>query len=659
MTYLTAGGEAVLRTLPAASAIQNLPVAPRPITLAPRALTAANWGPSVSLGAGSSITPSVGGAASAASGTAGTAAAAGGAASTALAIAAGVAALGFGFAVGDAIAGSLGIEYPGGKNALQYFAGGRSPGLGAIGGNSAAIQGETAGPPPFLGGQGVGVGYRVFYQYNDKGPGGNLIEPATQANVAFPPIGCVGPIKKMEAVGPFGAQQLILFHGPNFETVVSNSSAPQGSWFNLKITSVERLDGQPDTDGNPKGDPIPTSSPRANGLSTTSAPVAPAAPAAPAAPSTPTTPTIPPGEPVNPPAERKAPGLPNWLYQLPYAMPAATTGGLTLPPVKPGDNVTPVNTPKPDDEGTNNRPPRKTRLDDKCRCNAPLFNKLDDLENKLNRTLDTAGIVGDGGIFAYLVKMQTFAEKAWESTKLQKVMDALTLVTVLHNASMISRDVGETLGYAISQGLDVLGVEDEKGEALDVNGWFGKQTTAFFEGIFGVERWHGLNETWNKANRIITSASNIVYSIRSISDGVREVVETTGENVGKIGNALKKSGLVTERSYPWMAEKLRAQDRWSRKTARVMDGLESLENTSSAFAEVTSNVKEIQDEFGELQEQTAAFQALIGTPPNTPAVVTPADNAAIATAGDQAAINARSGPAVTAVDMEPALNAAT
>lgn len=300
-------------------------------------------------------------------------------------------------------------------------------------------------------------------------------------------------------------------------------------------------------------------------------------------------------------------------------------------------------------------PPPQNPTDTGCRCNSPVLSRLDEFEKKLGLNNIVSG-AGDASVMGYLQKMQGFAEKAWETSRLQKVINALTLVTVLHNASMISRDVGETLGQALAQGLDVLGIEDEKGQALDVNGWFGKQANSFFEGIFGAERWRGINETWNKANRIISSASNIVYTIRSISDGVKEVTEMAAENTGKIGNALKRSGLVTERSYPWMAEKVRAQDAWSRKTARIMDGLESAENTASSLAQVTGNVKEIQDEMTELKEQTTAFQTLVGAPSETTKVATPAENAAIVTAGDEGATNAKAGPAVTATDMEPGTN---
>ncbi|PSR15901.1 hypothetical protein C8255_20675 [filamentous cyanobacterium CCP3] len=254
-----------------------------------------------------------------------------------------------------------------------------------------------------------------------------------------------------------------------------------------------------------------------------------------------------------------------------------------------------------------------------------------------------------GQTFDLLGNVNSFMRKAWETSRIQKVLNAMTLITVLHNASMISRDVGETLGYALSQGLDVLGIDDEEGNPLDVNGWFGTQANNFFENLFGAERWHGINETWNKANTVIRSASNIVWTLRSIHDGTQEVLEWTAENTGKIGNALKKWGVVGERAYPWMSERVKAQDKWRRKFGKILDGLEQAEDTASSYAMVISEVSELQQEIGELGEQRRLFadsarDLLPGADP---------DNSSIPLINDEADANATAGPTVTAADMEP------
>lgn len=281
-----------------------------------------------------------------------------------------------------------------------------------------------------------------------------------------------------------------------------------------------------------------------------------------------------------------------------------------------------------------------------------------DIQTKATDTQSRAAnpVSGFPGLYGLAIEQRTkigqifdFMKKAWETTRVQKVIDALTLITVLHNASFISRDVGETLGYALSQGLHVLGIDDEEGNPLDVNGWFGGQVNTFFENIFGDDAWHGLKESWNKANRILQAGSNILWTLRSIHDGTQEVLEWTAENTGKIGNALKKWGVVGEQAYPWMSEKVRAQDKWRRKMGKILDGLEQAEDTASSYGMVISEIAEVQDEIGELGEQRQRFTDSIRDmlPGQDP------DNNAFLVDNTEAGENARSGPTVTPLDMEP------
>lgn len=330
---------------------------------------------------------------------------------------------------------------------------------------------------------------------------------------------------------------------------------------------------------------------------------------------------------------------------------AALTGAVIGGGILAAKKIAEVNQTSTDPIRPPNAPPPQNPPDSGCRCNNPVLSKLDDFEKKLGLNNIVSG-AGDASVMAYLQKMQAFAEKAWEMSRIQKVLNALTLITVLHNASMISRDVGETLGYALSQGLDVLGIDDEEGNALDVNSWFGTQANNFFENIFGADRWHGLNEFWNKANRIISSATMIVWTLRSIHDGTQEVLEWTAENTGKIGNALKKWGVVGERAYPWMAERVKAQDQYRRKFSRILDGLETVEETASSYAMVTSEINEITQEVAELGAQRQRFTESVRdmAPDSYP------DNSPFLAPNENAGTNARSGPEVTPVDMEPGSN---
>jgi hypothetical protein len=235
------------------------------------------------------------------------------------------------------------------------------------------------------------------------------------------------------------------------------------------------------------------------------------------------------------------------------------------------------------------------------------MNKLDDIDRRLG-TLGAGGeAVSTAAILDKLNRMQQFAEKAWDSTKLQKVIDMLTLISVLHNASMVSRDIAETLGYAVSSGLQAVGIKDEEGNAIDVNAIVGNTLINYIKQILGEDVYNDARDAYRKANRILSTGSQIIWTIRSIQDASLDLLEWVGEHTGKIGNALKRFGVVGDRAYPWMSERPTSQERVRRRMQRFVDGLEAADDAASSFAQASSNVLEISEEVNELRNQKEQF----------------------------------------------------
>jgi hypothetical protein len=213
------------------------------------------------------------------------------------------------------------------------------------------------------------------------------------------------------------------------------------------------------------------------------------------------------------------------------------------------------------------------------------------INNKLGAQLP------NGGISGFLTKMQDFAAKAWEFTRMQKVLNALTFIAVLHNSAMLSTNLGQTLADVTTQALTIIGIKDEEGDAIDVGQVINNQVNSWMKSLLGAEAWNGTKQAWLKANRIISTASNIVYSARSIMDSVREIGEWTAENTGRIGNALKRFRVVGERAYPWMPERVQGTDRWTARIRRAQEGAESLDDAASSLSSVLGEVQNIQEEY--------------------------------------------------------------
>ena len=203
--------------------------------------------------------------------------------------------------------------------------------------------------------------------------------------------------------------------------------------------------------------------------------------------------------------------------------------------------------------------------------------------------------------------LNTFTQKAFRATRIDKALNALNTILLLHNAAMLSRNLATTLGDLTSQALSVIGIKDETGSPLDINKEIGRQIDQFFASALGQEVWKNTKTTWHKANNIISSASNIIWTIRSMQDSAREIMEWSAENTGKIGNALKKFGVVGENAYKWMPEQMTMTNRWTQRIDRFRNKTEDLDDAASSLSSVLGEVQNIQEEYGQLQEQKAQF----------------------------------------------------
>ncbi|MBE9137664.1 hypothetical protein IQ254_10630, partial [Nodosilinea sp. LEGE 07088] len=298
--------------------------------------------------------------------------------------------------------------------------------------------------------------------------------------------------------------------------------------------------------------------------------------------------------------------------QLAIGDPATPAQFTKAPPAAP---VTPI--PSPPETG--------------CRCNAPLLAgqsaqaaELGAIKSKLARIeTNQTGPQGFGGLYALLIELRTklgavndFMKKAWETTRMQKVLDVLTFIGVMHNVSMLSRDIGETFFYVVGQALNIVGIDDEEGNQLDIQSIVSGSVYSFLTNVFGEAFVEGAIDSYRKANRIVQSASMVVWTIRSLQDTSLDLMEWIAENTGKIGNALKRFGVVGDRAYPWMAEQAQARDRNRARFSKITDALENTEDRLSAYSVATSNVLEIQEETAELGENWQAFKSSLNDIPD-------------------------------------------
>lgn len=474
--------------------------------------------------------------------------------------------------------------------------------------------------PPFYGGQSA-----VFYSVSTR-------TDTTDIN-GYESIGGIdvrqvlGPIRgmgKFPVDTPEGHRtEVRLLHAPTFDR--PNGETYLGSYLTSAfqsisplILSISRVDGQPDTGGNPAPSPDAGSRPatapplanrripppaNAPTLPSTGVPNPATTPIAP-------TPTAPPDTGVEDPL---APlrdidplaGLLPFLGAIPFMIPTSGKGfnpsgaqqpgqAPTLPPTATGDIPTP--TCRYDSSNIAGRVDRTNLAVQGVQTfmEYQVMQKLDRIDAKLGPQIPGGGI-------------GNFIKKMWDFLAIDRILSILTYITVLHNAYMLSNSIGQTLFGIFGQALELIGLNDAEGNPFDVGKVFSEWTEDFFKGLFGGETVDGIKAGWTKYNRIYQAATNILNSMQSMISSLGEILEVVANYTGRIGNALKRSGAVVGNSFNWMNDNMNyTNNKFFRFMQRVQDSLEIVEN-------VVSEMVSVKEELAELTEQSEAIKKEILT----------------------------------------------
>jgi len=207
----------------------------------------------------------------------------------------------------------------------------------------------------------------------------------------------------------------------------------------------------------------------------------------------------------------------------------------------------------------------------------------------------------------------------------------LTYISVLHNAYFLSNSLSQTLFSAISNSLAALGFKDTStdpnGTPWNVGKILGDWTETYFKSVFGVAVVDGIKADWKKYSRIYQAAAQVMYSVQSIGHSILGALEVVGSWVAKIGNALQKFRVVSERAYSWMNPTPFFQNRF-------FTGLQATQEVVSQVDQVASEALSIRETIDQLTKQKDDLVKSVGEDPNgKKADVTP-EAAQVKTAAD-------------------------
>jgi hypothetical protein len=227
----------------------------------------------------------------------------------------------------------------------------------------------------------------------------------------------------------------------------------------------------------------------------------------------------------------------------------------------------------------------KASVDDAVgRINSNNNNNTGSVLGAVNAGLNTAdlallGVINDklgdqltGGISGKLTRFSNWL-------KLDRALNLLTTAATVHNAFMLSNDIGQTLLGIISNVLQLIGLKDDNGQAFDIGSVISNTVENFIKSMIGAENYQQMSEAFAKANRIYQATTNVLNSFLNLSQTILQASELIAAYTGRIGNALRKSGEVLESAYGWMNPQP--------KFNRVTQFLEGLQNGASTIQMVT------------------------------------------------------------------------
>ena len=223
------------------------------------------------------------------------------------------------------------------------------------------------------------------------------------------------------------------------------------------------------------------------------------------------------------------------------------------------------------------------------------------MEKQMSEVNTKLGPLIPGGITGQLLLQWGRMVKMWNFLQIDRMLNVLTWIGVLHNAYQLSSGLTQTLFSAIANSLDAIGIQkvDEHGNEspYDIGDIVSHWTDGFFKKLFGVQTVDGIKEQWKKYNRIYQAATNLLNSIQSMMYTVLDAMQNIGEYVSKIGNAAKAFGTFAENCYDWMSPKFNFMN------SKFFKGLDDVNTFLQNIDQISSNVVDGQQQFHELNNQ--------------------------------------------------------
>jgi hypothetical protein len=156
----------------------------------------------------------------------------------------------------------------------------------------------------------------------------------------------------------------------------------------------------------------------------------------------------------------------------------------------------------------------------------------------------------------------------------------------------------------ISNVLAAGGIKDAEKNPLDIGAILGKQVEAYAKSVLGVATVDGIKTEWKKYSRIYQAASNLLFSLQSIGQSILGALEMVGSMVAKIGNALQRFGVISEKAFGWMNQSPNYQNRFFTTIEKVEEVTSNIDSIAGEVLSVQDTITQIGTQKKELEDAT-------------------------------------------------------
>lgn len=198
--------------------------------------------------------------------------------------------------------------------------------------------------------------------------------------------------------------------------------------------------------------------------------------------------------------------------------------------------------------------------------------------------------------------LSKFLTKGFKWLQIDRVTNLITLWVTIHNATMLSAQVGDTLLSVVENGLTIFGVKDADGSAIDINTIIGKQVEEIVKDAIGADNYTEMVLQWKRASTIYRSAANVANSVSGLTNSVINGLEVVGSQNAKIGNALRLGGQLEENAYQWF------NPNPNFKTGGFFDKANNLDEAANFLLQVSQVPIDITQAATEFNNSTAALK---------------------------------------------------